>query len=157
LLDNAKYNYEELVAVIIKINRLPWVKGFSLVELLIVIVIIAVLSAIAVPVYQNNVEKAKCSEVMVTMAYVKDYLRIYKGSEGYYPIAPIWENVVGSDWNDVANGGLRGKYFLSKYYDYRSIDGEEYRIRCYWNEGRDANFWMDERGLWSWNVPIDEW
>ncbi len=132
-------------------------KGFSLVELLIVIVTIAVLSAIAVPVYQNNVEKAKRSEVMVTIGYVKNFLQIYKGSEGYYPIAPTWENVVGSDWNDVPNGGLRGKYFLSKYYDYTSVDGETYRIRCYWNNGIDANFWGDEAGRWSWEVPIEEW
>ena len=141
----------------VKINRLCSVEGFSLVELLIVVLIIAVLSAIAVPVYKNNVEKAKRSEVMVTMGYVKNSLQIYKGMEGHYPLAPIWENVVGSDWNDVANGGLRGKYFLSKYYDYQCLDGEAYRIRCYWNNGIDANFWVDEKGRWSWEVPIEEW
>ena len=133
------------------------VRGFSLVELAIVILIIAILSAIAIPVYQNNVEKSKRSEVMVTMAFIKNYLRIYKGIEGRYPIAPIWENIVGSDWNDFPGGKLRGKYFLSKYYDYRSINGEEYRIRCYWNEGQDANYWLDEQGRWSWEVPLDEW
>ena len=132
-------------------------RGFSLVELAIVVLIIAILSAVAIPVYQNNVEKAKRSEVMVTMAFVKDYLRIYKGIEGHYPIATIWENVVGSDWNDFPNGKLRGKYFLSKYYDYWCVDGEEYRVRCYWNEGRDANYWLDEQGRWSWEVPLDEW
>ena len=131
-------------------QQLP--QGFSLVELIIVIVIIAVLSGIAIPIYNNNVENAKRSEVMVTMGYVKTYLKIYHGENGYYPIAPIWENVVGSDWNDVPNAGLRGTYFLSKYYDYRSLDGIEYNIRCYWNEGVDADFWVNEKGEWSWEV-----
>lgn len=132
-------------------------QGFSLVELMLVIVIISTLSAIAVPVYQGNVEKAKRSEVMVTMAFVKNYLEIHYGSEGSYPIAADWENVVGSDWNDVATGGLKGKYFLSKYYDYRSADGVSYRIRCYWDNGDVANYWLDESGRWSWNVPLEEW
>ncbi len=143
------------------IKNLPQIhsKGFSLLELLIVIVIIALLSAVAIPVYNNNVENAKRSEVMVTMGYVKNYLNIFKGQEGYYPISPNWSNVVGSDWNDVPNGGLRGKYFLSKYYDYWCINGEEYRIRCYWIEREDelANFWTNERGDWSWEIPEDEW
>ncbi len=132
-------------------------QGFSLLELLIVVVIIAVLAGIAVPVYRNNVEKAKRTEIAVTMGYVKSQLNIYYAEYGEYPIAPTWENVVGSDWNYIPTGGLRGKYFLSKYYDYRSEDGVQYRIRCYWNEGRDANFWVDEVGNWSWEIPEADW
>ncbi len=129
--------------------------GFSLLELLIVIVIIAVLSAVAVPVYKHNVENAKRAEVMVTMGFVRNYLEIYKGIEQHYPLAPIWENIVGSDWNDLPNGALRGKYFLSKYYDYLCVDGEEYRIRCYWKDEREviADFWTNEKGEWSWEFP----
>ena len=127
-------------------------RGFSLVELIIVVVIIATLSGIAVPIYRSNVENAKRSEVVVTMRFVKNYLDLYKGAEGHFPLSPIWSNVVGSDWNDIPNAGLRGTYFLSKYYDYRSLDGIEYSIRCYWGEGREADFWVNEKGDWSWEV-----
>jgi len=136
----------------------PFMKwGFSLLELMIVVVIIAVLAGIAVPIYRNNIEKAKRSEVAVTMGYVKSELDLYYAEEGHYPISPDWSNVVGSNWNYVPTGGLRGKYFLSKYYDYQSEDGVHYRIRCYWNEGRDANFWVDEVGNWSWEIPEEKW
>jgi len=62
-------------------------QGFSLAELMIVVVIIAVLAGIAVPIYRNNVEKAKRSEVAVTMGYVKSQLDIYFAEYGEYPIA----------------------------------------------------------------------
>lgn len=126
-------------------------QGFSLLELVIVVVIIAVLSAVAVPVYTNNVEHAKRSEVMVTMGYVKTFLDIYYGTEGYYPISPNYSNVVGSDWNDIPTGGLRGTYFLSKYYDYQSNDGIRYKIQCYWPDEMEQALWLNELGEWSWD------
>ncbi|NQV49848.1 MAG: prepilin-type N-terminal cleavage/methylation domain-containing protein [Candidatus Marinimicrobia bacterium] len=125
-------------------------RGFSLLELIIVVVIIAVLSAIAVPVYKHNVEKAKRSEVMVTMGYVKSQLDIYYAEEGHYPISPQYSNIVGSSWNYIPLGGLKGTYFLSKYYDYQSRDGTAYRIKCFWAGDMEEEYWVNERGEWSW-------
>jgi prepilin-type N-terminal cleavage/methylation domain-containing protein len=141
----------------LKLKNSKRAAGFSLVELAIVIIIIGILSGVAIPIYYKYVENSKRSEVMVTMRYVKNYLDIFHGLEQYYPLAPNWENVVGSDWNDVPNAGLRGTYFLSKYYDYKCVDGEEYRIRCYWDNGREANFWTNEKGDWSWEIPEEDW
>ncbi|MGC9363227.1 MAG: type IV pilin protein, partial [Fidelibacterota bacterium] len=36
--------------------------GFTLVELMIVIVIVGILAAVAVPIYQSNINKAKMTE-----------------------------------------------------------------------------------------------
>lgn len=137
-------------------KRQAQISGFSLVELLIVIVVAAVLSAIAIPIYSSNVENAKRSEVTVTMGFVVNFLEIYKGENGHYPISSNWENVVGSDWNDLTNGHLRGTYFLSKYYDYQSTDGIEYKIRCYWTEGQIVDYWVNEKGEWNWEVEEEE-
>jgi len=51
-------------------------KGFTLAELLIVIAIIAILAAIAIPVYNNTVEKARYTKDAANMRILLDTFRI---------------------------------------------------------------------------------
>jgi len=104
--------------------------GFSLVELMIVIVIIGVLAAVAVPIYNNNVRKAKMSEADAALGSIRTQLRVFYGENGSYPIVNPEALVLGANWNDIKEGELTGTYFSDSSYYYSSSDGEDYTIRC---------------------------
>jgi len=53
-------------------------KGFTLVELMVVVVIIGILSAIAVPVYNNVTEKAEASACKANIRTLEGALEAYK-------------------------------------------------------------------------------
>jgi len=63
--------------------------GFTLLELLIVISILGILSAIAIPYYQSYIVKAKLTEVQHAMAVVKSAVSAYRQEkEDSWPNCP---------------------------------------------------------------------
>ena len=58
--------------------------GFTLVELLVVVLIIGVLSAVAVPQYTKSVKKAKAVEAITMLKAITDAQEIYYMGNGQY-------------------------------------------------------------------------
>ncbi|MGS1320563.1 prepilin-type cleavage/methylation domain-containing protein [Stenotrophomonas maltophilia] len=62
-------------------------KGFTLIELMIVVAIIAILAAIALPAYSNYTKKAKVSEVILAASSLRTDVSEYVASNNSLPPA----------------------------------------------------------------------
>ncbi|MEZ9840217.1 pilin [Vibrio sp. 10N.261.52.C11] len=60
-------------------------KGFTLIELMIVVAVIGVLSAIAIPQYQKYVAKAEVASALATMTGIKTNVEAYAAENGAFP------------------------------------------------------------------------
>ena len=72
-------------------------KAFTLIELLIVVLIIGILAAIALPQYQKAVEKTRLTQNIVNVRALYDALELYRLENGSYPPTP--DGKPGSSYN----------------------------------------------------------
>ncbi len=123
--------------------------GFTLVELMITVVIVGILAAVAVPIYQANVKRAKASEADAALGTVRTGLRVYFAENNAYPIKASYTRV-DSIGIDIASTDLNGTYFSIGDYKYQSADGVSYTIRAT-GAGAQAgiNRQMDQAGTLS--------
>lgn len=81
-------------------------KGFTLIELMVVIIIVGILAAVAIPIMQGRIDSAKWSEGRAIMGIIARTLRTHVGEKNnnFTPVPTLTE--LGFE-----SGDLEGTYF----------------------------------------------
>ncbi len=84
--------------------------GFTLVEMLVVVLIIGILASIAIPNYARSIEKSRATEAMNMIKAVNDAIYAYAAEKNDCPasFSKILVEIPGDKVSDVM---IRGKYF----------------------------------------------
>ncbi len=87
-------------------------KGFTLIELMVVIFIVGILAAVAIPIMRGRIDSAKWSEGKAGAGSVRTAARAFQAEKG-----PAYA-YVGTTLTELgfATGDLDGKYFLDACY-----------------------------------------
>jgi type IV pilus assembly protein PilA len=87
-------------------------KGFTLIELMIVVAIIGILAAVALPAYQDYTIRAKMSEVILALSACRTSVTEVYQSGGSAPLADGWgcgENTVSSKYLAALHTNIDGR------------------------------------------------
>lgn len=96
-------------------------RGFTLIELMIVVAIIGVLASIAIPAYRDYTIRARMSEVLATFDAIAQGASEYHASMGFFPdqsygaknlaeFAEIYANVTLIDMDNLVNIGILANF-----------------------------------------------
>ena len=111
-------------------------KGFTLVELLVVVLIVGILAAIALPQYEAAIEKSRMAEALVNMKAIVD------ATQRYIQTDPTQTKI--SSRNDIADldlkgGSWNGTQYTTQLFVYE-IGGDNGLVKAYrTDDGNSGN------------------
>lgn len=88
-------------------------QGFTLIELMIVVAIIGILAAIALPAYQNYTARAQASEALTATSGLRTDIAMYLAENGQLPSSPSTGASGAEGQLATAASNLEGKYIGS--------------------------------------------
>ena len=80
-------------------------EGFTLVEILIVVVIVGILAAIAIPTYFNYVQKAYASDAQTQIKIILEESKIWRTTHAEFPSDP--QEMIDAGFGNISQATLR--------------------------------------------------
>ena len=80
-------------------------KGFTMVELMVVVLIVGILAAVAVPLMSGRIDSSKWSEAKASMGTIASAIRAYAAEKGDFASAPSKADI------GISDNELDGTYF----------------------------------------------
>lgn len=87
-------------------------KGFTLIELMVVILIVGILASVAIPILRGRINAAKWSEGKAMMGSIATAIRAYHAEKGPTGAAPTTLGIAATGLGFAAND-LVGTYFVT--------------------------------------------
>ncbi|HYW68447.1 MAG TPA: prepilin-type N-terminal cleavage/methylation domain-containing protein [bacterium] len=109
-------------------------RGFTMVELMIVVTIIGLLATIAMPMFQLMPERSKSTEAVTALGLIRSAMRVYYVEHGTFANPSVF-----SDGAQVTSGGLlgvndrdlAGRYFSTESYTFSGAPtANAFTIKC---------------------------
>jgi type II secretion system protein G len=123
--------------------------GFTLVELMVVAIIVAILAAVAIPLMMGNKDRAMATEAQAGLGTLRTAMQVYKAENGAYPVISAGSQIPGYAGLTVKNGDLDGKYYRSSGYTMLSSSVSNYSMQAVGYTNSPPTVTLDQNGTWG--------
>ena len=117
-------------------------EGFTLVEVMVVVIIIAVLAAVAIPLMTGNVKRAIATEGIAGLGTIRSNMRAMLAETGDYKKNPQGNDInknglVTEEISGFSTGDLTGRYFKDTDYSFQTLNQSNFLIRVVGSGGTE--------------------
>jgi prepilin-type N-terminal cleavage/methylation domain-containing protein len=118
--------------------------GFTLVELMVVAIIVAILAAVAIPLMSGNKKRAMASEAQAALGTLRTQMSVYKAEKGAFPT--VLTAVLASGSKE-----LDGTYFKTTDYSLSTATTSNYTLLATGSTGDVSGLTvtLTDAGVWG--------